>query len=100
MNAAEDELRQRVLIRHFDDGNDVRLAPARIDRFDLLDLANTTLLAKMYPEFSRFILESGKSLPKNEAAPGILELDKVLRKLDCAVVNWSLDELKNAGRSY
>lgn len=68
--------------------------------FDLLDTANTELLAEMYPEFSRFILESGQPLPKNESPPGTQDPDKVLRKLDCAVVNWSLDVLKDAGRNY
>src|SRR6266566_6613325 len=68
--------------------------------FDLLDTANTRLLEQMYPEFSRFILASGRLMPKNEPAPGTQEPDLVLRKLDCAVVNWSLDELAKAGRDY
>src|SRR6266566_5267084 len=67
---------------------------------DLLDTANTKLFEQMYPEFCRFILESGKPLPKNEPVPGTREPDRVLRKLDCAVVNWSLDELAKAGRNY
>lgn len=48
------------------------------------------LLEQLYPEFRRFILQSGKSVPKNEPAPGTQEPDKVLRKLDCAVINWSV----------
>ena len=68
--------------------------------FDLLDTANTKLLEQMYPEFCRFILQSGRPLPKNERVPGTQEPDRVLRKLDCAVVNWSLDELAKAGREY
>jgi len=56
-----------------------------------------SLRMAMYPKFSRFILESGKALPKNEPAPGTQEPDLVLRKLDCAVVNWSLSK---AGRDY
>lgn len=68
--------------------------------FDLLDTGNTSLLQQMYPLFCRFILESGKPLPKNVPVPGTQESDTVLRKLDCAVVNWSLDELAKAGRNY
>ncbi len=68
--------------------------------FDLLDTANTGLLEQLYPEFRRFILQSGKSVPKNEPAPGTQEPDKVLRKLDCAVINWSLDQLSRVGRVY
>ena len=66
----------------------------------MLDTANIGLLEQLYPEFRRFILQSGKSVPKNEPAPGTQEPDKVLRKLDCAVINWSLDQLSRAGRVY
>jgi len=68
--------------------------------FDLLDTANTRLLEEMYPEFSRFIRESGKTMRKNESAPRTRQPDRVLRKLDCAVVNWALDELAEAARNY
>jgi hypothetical protein len=68
--------------------------------FDLLDTANTGLLKQMYPEFCRFISANGKNMPKNEPAPGTQEQDKVVRKLDCAVVNRSLDELAKVGRDY
>ena len=68
--------------------------------FDLLDTANTTLLEQMYPEFSRLMLASGEPLPQNEPAPGTHEPDQVLRRLDCAVVNWSLDEMISTGKNY
>jgi len=68
--------------------------------FDLLDTANTGLLGQLYPEFCRFILEAGKPMPKNESVPRTQERDRVLQKLDCAVVNWSLDALAQAGRTY
>jgi len=68
--------------------------------FDLLDTANTRLLEAMYPEFARFIRKSGKPMPKNMAAPGTRQRDRVLRKLDCAVVNWVLDEFAQGGRNY
>ena len=38
MNTTEYQLRQRVLVRNFHDGNDVRLSPAGVDGLYLLDL--------------------------------------------------------------
>lgn len=60
--------------------------------FDLLDIRNTELLRRMYPAFLRF--SAGKPLPQNESPPGGAGEDLVLRKLDCAVVKWSLDRLR------
>jgi len=68
--------------------------------FDLLDTANTGLLGQMFDEFRRFTLAQRKPMPKNEPAPGGRKKDKVLRRLDCAVINWSLDELAKDGRDY
>jgi hypothetical protein len=68
--------------------------------FDLLDTANTELLGQMYPEFCRFTSERGKAVPKNESVPGEQGQDRVLRKLDCAVINWSLDAFAKLGREY
>ncbi len=68
--------------------------------FDLLDTANTRLLQAMYPQFERFILESGGPLPENKPAPGKSDPDKVLRFLDCAVIKYTLDKLALKGIVY
>ncbi|MDA1277957.1 MAG: hypothetical protein O2960_28515 [Verrucomicrobia bacterium] len=68
--------------------------------FDLLDTANTRMLGRMYPLFRRFVLKIGKPMPKNKAAPGGSMRDKVLRYLDCAVINWSLDQMAADGKNY
>ena len=68
--------------------------------FDLLDTANTGLLAAMYPEFRRFTLESGKAMPINKPAPGKTDPDKVLRFLDCALIKYTLDKLAAKGSVY
>lgn len=68
--------------------------------FDLLDTANTELLQKIYPEFTRFTSEQGKAMPKNESVSGEPGGDRILRKLDCAVINWSLDAFGDTGRNY
>jgi hypothetical protein len=68
--------------------------------FDLLDTANTRLLQVMFPEFQRFILASGGPMPENKPAPGINAPDKVLRFLDCAVIQYTLDKLAGKGIVY
>lgn len=68
--------------------------------FDLLDTANTKLLRDMYPEFRRFTLDSGKPMPENKPAPGKEDPDNVLRFLDCAVINYTLDKLAGKGSVY
>lgn len=68
--------------------------------FDLLDTANTRLLGAMYRQFQRFITESGQPMPKNKAAPGKDDPDKVLRFLDCAVIKYTLDKLAAKGIVY
>jgi hypothetical protein len=68
--------------------------------FDLLDTANTKLLQGMYPEFCRFISGRGRALPENKSAPGKPDGDKVLRFLDCAVINYTLDKVESKGGIY
>lgn len=68
--------------------------------FDLLDTANTRLLQAVYPQFERFITESGKPMPKNRSAPGGTDPDKVLRFLDCAVIKYALDKVAAKGLLY
>lgn len=60
--------------------------------FDLLDTFNTEFLKVSYLQFCRISMENGEQLPKNNG---------VKHKLDCAVINWSLDFAKNkTGRVF
>jgi hypothetical protein len=60
--------------------------------FDLLDTFNTEILKASYLEFCRVLSENGKPLPQNKG---------VIRNLDCAVINWSLDYAKSkTGRVF
>ena len=68
--------------------------------FDLLDIANTRMLGDMYEEFFADAAKHGKPIPANQPVPGTSGADNVLRRLDCAVINLSLDHLAKAGRSY
>jgi len=65
--------------------------------FDLLDTANTRLLQEMYPEFRRLTLENGRPMPENKSLPRGGSQDKVIRRLDCAVIKFSLDKLAEMG---
>jgi len=61
--------------------------------FDLLDTANTKLLQRMYPEFRRLTMGTGRPMPANKPAPAGGDRDYVLRFLDCAVIKYTLDKL-------
>jgi hypothetical protein len=66
---------------------------ARIDLgvcLDLLDSANTRLLAEWYIRFRRFVREKGTRMPRNRDAAGTRRGDKVLRFRDCAVIDFTL----------
>jgi hypothetical protein len=60
--------------------------------FDLLDVQNTMALQKAFPIFQEFAAKGGGKVPVNEKAPRDLSSDLVLRFLDCAVINWYLDQ--------
>lgn len=54
--------------------------------FDLMDVRFTTLLGETYASWLSLAREFGDELPRNA---GRTE-DLLLRRLDCAVINWSL----------
>lgn len=61
--------------------------------FDLLDVQYTKSLGAAYPEFEKVLISSGKELPENTpVAPD--DPDFLLRRGDCAVVNWTIDLLE------
>jgi hypothetical protein len=69
---------------------------------DLLDTEATDLLAGLYPMFEKAITAKGAEMPKN-ASPKVGSVnpnDLVLRFLDCAVINWALDELAKDGEKF
>ncbi len=67
--------------------------------FDLLDAAYTDVLTDAYPEFCDSLKESEEDLPKNEPSNS-RDPDNVLRKLDCAAVNWTIDEVEQSGMKF
>lgn len=64
--------------------------------FDLLDTRFTTALAAGYARWKDLMQSGGFPLPSNAGkAP-----EHKLRRRDCAVINWYLDEVASAGIRY
>jgi len=64
--------------------------------FDLLDTAHTQDLASAFREYRSFAPQAGWMLPRNAGSTP----DKKLRRLDCSVLNYYLDELDADGVSF
>ena len=62
--------------------------------FDLLDTTHTDLLARLFPLYRKTCEDTGRPVPVNRPAKGEYPGDDILRYLDCAVINWSLNFLK------
>jgi hypothetical protein len=63
--------------------------------FDLLDVRYTRLLGAAYLEFLDTLEASGKKLPRNSPLTPE-DPDFLLRRGDCAVINWTVDRLEEA----
>lgn len=60
---------------------------------DLLDTANTRLLQKEFVNFRRFLRQNKIPLPRNRDAPGARRGDKVLRFLDRAMIDYTIQAM-------
>lgn len=65
--------------------------------FDLLDIANTRLLGEMFEEFKRLHASTNVPLPVNEKSYQD-DIDFTKRRLDCAVVNFTVEALERRRR--
>lgn len=63
--------------------------------FDLLDTQYTGLLAQAWPQLKESLRLAGKSIPENQAKDPADPI-KPLRKLDCLVLNWTVERLESA----
>jgi len=61
--------------------------------FDLLDSAYTDVLMESYPAFKEAMELADKAVPVNKSL-GQADPDFLLRKLDCAVINWTIERLE------
>lgn len=64
--------------------------------FDLLDVHHTRILKEAFLEFDRAMKSAGQPVPSNEPL-GFHDSDRLLRRLDCAMINWTLDQMESAG---
>lgn len=64
--------------------------------FDLMDTRYTAKLAEGYPLWEAAMHPSKRPLPSNQGRTP----DRLLRRLDCAVLNWFLDYLAAEGVAY
>jgi hypothetical protein len=62
--------------------------------FDLLDFEYTSMLKASYPTFCDSLLTGGKAIPENARAHA-KDDEKVLRKLDRAVIEWNIERLED-----
>lgn len=68
--------------------------------FDLLDIRNTKALGDLFPNFRQFCESNGKKVPENKAAPKDQSNELVMRFLDCAMINWFLDQAASIGSPF
>jgi hypothetical protein len=68
--------------------------------FDLLDTRNTKALGNLFPLFCKFCKDNGKEIPQNKAAPKDPSDALVMRFLDCAMINWFLDQAATVGEPF
>ncbi len=64
--------------------------------FDLTDTSATAMLATYHRSLDEEMRKSGRPMPENRSA-GAQDSDLVLRRLDCAVLNFALSELEVGG---
>jgi hypothetical protein len=64
--------------------------------FDLLDTRFTADLREAYEPFKRAMRSAGRPVPQNIGPTP----DRKLRFRDCAVLNWYLEQLEDAGTFY
>ena len=61
--------------------------------FDLLDVRFTDYLRELFPLFEKTMDDQGTPIPQNEGLPENPK-EMVLRKLDCALLNWAIPILE------
>lgn len=63
--------------------------------FDLLDVRYTLVLKQAWPQFLETKKAAKQDIPTNKDPKGIPNRDKLLRYRDCAVVNWTIEQLED-----
>jgi hypothetical protein len=68
--------------------------------FDLLDTNYTQLLADLFPLYRQACEATGTLLPANLSPASQGSSDLILRRLDCAVIDWCLDFLEKRKKQH
>ena len=61
--------------------------------FDLLDVRYTSYLKEVFPNFVQAQQDSGRPMPSNAGVRNRVG-DLLLRRLDCAMLNWAVTEME------
>lgn len=56
----------------------------------------TELLSKAFDDFKQNLDRAGKLIPENKPSTA-RDVDRTLRKLDCAAINWTIQSLESSG---
>lgn len=67
---------------------------------DLTNRSDLQIIQKAYTEFKKVYKKNGKELPKNNDIKSDKENDKLLRNLDCAVINYVHRSLRGKSQQY
>lgn len=68
--------------------------------FDLTLRSNLDLLSKAYEDFRTARGAANLPIPENKNSPNVESTDKVIRRLDCAVLNYFCDTTAAAGMAF
>lgn len=66
--------------------------------FDLLDTKFTALLGQMWTEYEKECSRANLPIPQNRALYSN-DQDLILRELDCAVLNWTVDTINHGNNT-
>jgi hypothetical protein len=68
--------------------------------FDLLDIYYTKLLTDLFPLYRQVCEMNGTPLPTNFSLKNQAPNDLILRRLDCAAINWCLEFLEKTENQH
>lgn len=66
--------------------------------FDLLDTTYTEALKYSWEQYESDLKDQGKAIPANKRA-GSFDNDKVVRYLDCSMINWTITQIEIANQN-
>jgi hypothetical protein len=68
--------------------------------FDLTRRSNLDILASAYQGFAAAQAAAGVKMPENKNSPNVRSRNKVIRTLDCAVLNYLCETISETGQDF